>query len=545
MNIMEHLPILVVVTMFTGAYITPLVGMWKKSLCYPIALASSSLASFFSVSMLIRVMEHGVIRYAAGAWEPPWGIELVVDPLSAFMTVIISSVGFLAVMFSKEYIKHDMHDDKQPAYYALMQLVLGGMLGALVTGDLFNLFVMTEIYSISAYALVAIAQKKGSLLASYRYLVLGSIGTTFILFAISFLFMMTGTLNMADLSQRLPLLESPWVISSGLILLIVGYGVKSALFPLHSWLPDAHAIASSPVSVVLSALVIKVGAYSIIRSVFTVFGPQMLEQSEVVTSPITWMSSMAILFGSIYAISQTDIKRMLAYSSIAHMGYILLGIGLASSEAMTGSIFHILNHAMAKACLFFCAGAVIYKTGIRSIEGYAGMGSRMPITMAAFTLAATSLMGIPPTSGFMSKFYLGIGAYQGNWVFLAVILLGSLLSAIYFFRVIWLVYFSQAEPLEVVLEHGPSNGKSMPAESAASNNFTSLTTKNVDTAIFAASTAAADFNGLVPHEKIKLELPLTMLIPIMLLSVASMFLGIMEHIPVYIVERAVMVLIGQ
>lgn len=511
MNISQHFPILVIITLFTGAYLAPLAGLWKRKLCYPLAVLSALLSFLFSVGILLSVLEHGIIRYHVGGWEPPWGIELLVDPLSAFMALIVSFIGLLAVVYSKDYIAGEIPDKKLPAYYSLLQLIIGGMLGALMTGDLFNLFVMTEIFSISAYALVSIAQKKGSLIASYNYLILASVGTTFILFSTGFIYMVTGSLNMVDISQRLSALESPWVMYNGLILLVIGFAIKSALFPLHTWLPDAHSIAPSPVSVLLSALVIKVGAYSIIRSVFTVFGPGLLEQSGVVTIPVTWMASLGILLGSIYAITQTDIKRMLAYSSVAHIGYILLGIGLASTASMTGGIFHILNHALGKACLFFCAGAVLHKTGIRNVEEYTGLAGKMPITMIAFTLAAISLVGIPPTSGFMSKFYLAIGAYQESWIFLAVILLGSLLSAVFYFRVINLIYFGEPEHKSGVREQG------------------------------------AEIGGVVhrqPTTDNRREAPLTMLIPIIILALGSTLFGILVHIPLSVVEPAVKLLLG-
>lgn len=491
MNLIIHIPILTIIILFVGAYLTPLLAIWNKKLSYFIALISSFLSSAFSILLFLRILEQGIIRYNVGGWEPPYGIELVVDPFSAFISLIVGVIGFFAVLYSKNYIEHEMQPEKFSSYYALLQLILGGMQGALMTGDLFNLFVMTEIFSISGYALVAITSKKGTLLASFRYLLLASIGTTFVLFSTSFIYMITGSLNMSDIAQILPNVNNPWVMYSGLVFLVIGFAIKCALFPLHTWLPDAHSIAPSPVSVLLSALVIKIGAYSIVRVVFTVFGGQSVAETTIATIPISWMATFAILVGSIFAILQTDIKRMLAYSSIAHIGYILLGLSLANAEAMTGGIFHMLNHAIGKACLFFCAGAIIYKTGIRNISDFSGMASKMPLTMASFAIAASSLMGIPPASGFMSKFYLGIGAYTENWLFLLVILVGSLLGGVYFFRVLGFAYFS---PL-------PENEATITKQG--------------------------------------LELPLTMLIPIVLLALGSLLFGLFEDLPIIIIEHAV------
>ena len=494
MNLSLHYPILLIVILFAGAYLTPLLGLWNKKICFPIAVLSTLISAVLSVVLLFSVLENNIVSYYVGGWEPPYGIELTIDPLSSFLSLVVAVIGFLAVVFSKNYVGHEISEKKQPAYYSLLQLIIGGMQGALMTGDLFNLFVMTEIFSISGYALVAITQKKGSLLASFRYLLLASIGTTFILFSTGFIYMLTGSLNMEDISNLLPLIDNPWVMYSGLVLLIIGFAIKSALFPLHTWLPDAHSIAPSPVSVLLSALVIKIGAYSIIRVVYTVFGERLSDGFGLIGVPLSWMASMAILVGSLYAIFQTDIKRMLAFSSIAHIGYILLGVSLASTLSLTGGIFHMLNHALGKACLFFCAGAIIYKTGIRNIADFAGLSSKMPITMAAFAIAASSLMGVPPASGFMSKFYLGLGAYQENWIFLAVILVGSLLSGIYFFKVLAIAYFSPIKE---------------------------------------------------PDSKIRgPELPFSMLMPIVILAIASLAFGVLEDLPVTLIEQAVRLLLS-
>ncbi|HAZ31481.1 MAG TPA: oxidoreductase, partial [Dehalococcoidia bacterium] len=405
------------------------------------------------------------------------------------MCLTISLVSLLAVIYSKKYIERELPGGKITSYYTLILLLIGGMLGAVVTGDLFNLFVLTEIFSVAAYALVPIAGKRGSLIASYRYLILASIGTSLILLATGYLYVITGTLNMADLSARLPAFYDSWVVFGALAFLLVGFGIKTALFPLHTWLPDAHSIAPSPISVILSALVIKVGAYSLIRVLFTIFRIELVTGPIPVAPALTWVAAAAILAGSLFAISQTDIKRMLAYSSVAHIGYVMLGIGLAVEMGMTGGILHIFNHALAKGCLFFCAGAVIYKTGIRRIDDFRGLGRKMPLTATAFTLAAASMVGIPPTAGFVSKFYLSLGAVEtGGWIFIIVILIGSLMTAVFYLRVINLIYFSGDK-----------------------------------------------HEGKVQMD----ELPLSMLIPIMTLALGSSIFGIFAWVPLRLVEPAV------
>ncbi|MCL0104076.1 monovalent cation/H+ antiporter subunit D family protein [Dehalococcoidia bacterium] len=489
---MDHSPILVVMTPFVGAYLSPLLGLWRERLCHLVAVAAALLSLFFSFRLVVSVLTSGTIRYWVGGWEPPWGIELVVDPLSAFMCLTISLVSLLAVIYSKNFIEKELPWGKTTSYYTLILLLIGGMLGAVVTGDLFNLFVLTEIFSVAAYALVPIAEKRGSLIASYRYLILASIGTSLILLGTGYLYIITGTLNMADLAVRLPAFYDSWVVFGALAFLIVGFGIKTALFPLHTWLPDAHSIAPAPISVILSALVIKVGAYSLIRVLFTIFRLDFVTGPIPVALALTWVAAAAILIGSMFAISQTDIKRMLAYSSVAHIGYVVLGIGLAVEMGMTGGILHIFNHALAKGCLFFCAGAVIYKTGIRRIDDFCGLGSKMPLAMTAFTLAAASMVGIPPTAGFVSKFYLSLGALEaGEWIFVIVILLGSLMTAVFYLRVINLIYFGRHE------------------------------------------------------EKVQRdELPLSMLVPIIILALGCVSFGIFARVPLSLVEPAVKLLSG-
>ncbi|MDD2777696.1 MAG: monovalent cation/H+ antiporter subunit D family protein [Methanocellales archaeon] len=449
----SHLPILVVLLPLVTAYITPLLGWIDKRICNPLVVVSMTLAFLASLLLARSVLTGGVISYHMGGFAPPFGIELVVDYFGVYMCIIISFITLMAAIYSREYVAKELHESKTVPYYTLLMLMTGGMMGASVTGDLFNLFVFFEILSISSYALVAITGKKVAIMASYKYLLLGAIATSFTLVGIAYLYILTGTLNMADLSVRLQSVYgvggSSWTLIAALAFFMVGYCIKAALFPLHTWLPDAHSMAPSSISAVLSGILIKVGALAIIRVLFNIFQPEFVVETIPITSMISWMAAAAIIAGSLFAISQTDIKRMLAYSSVAHIGFIILGIGLATGYGTTGGILHIFNHAMAKGCLFLCAGAIIYKTGIRNIDDLAGLGNKMPFTMAAFTIASLSMIGIPPTAGFVSKFYLGLGALEtgtwSGWVFIGTILVGSLLTAVFYMKVINNIYFK--EPL--------------------------------------------------------------------------------------------------
>lgn len=490
----EHYSILVVMIPLTAAYLMPVIGLWQRDFCYHVAVVSTFIAFCLSLALTKHVMSYGTIRYHVGGWAPPWGIELVVDYLSAFMCITISAISLLAVVYSKNYAEKELPKGKITLYYTLLMITIGGMLGVVVTGDMFNLFVFTEILSIPAYALVAIAGKKETYIASFRYFLLGAIGTSFILLGTAYLYIITGTLNMADLSMRLPEWYGSFVVFAALAFLIVGFAIKTALFPLHIWLPDAHSIAPSPVSVLLSALVIKVGAYAIIRILFTVFQPEFVLDVLPIASALMWLGAVAVLFGSLFAISQIDIKRMLAYSSVAHIGLIMLGIGLGTEAGMTGGILHIFNHALAKACLFFCAGAIIYKTHLRNMNDMAGMGDRMPVTSAALFLSAFSMIGLPPTAGFISKIYLCLGALNaGAGILILVILAGSLLTAIFYFRLINIVYFEK-----------PKDGSRIERD----------------------------------------EAPLSMLIPIVVLAVACIFFGVFAGIPLEVVDEASKLLLG-
>ncbi len=323
---------------------------------------------------------------------------------------------------------------------------MAGLTGIVVTGDLFNLFVFLEIASLSAYALLA---SGGGLapLAAFRYLILGSIASSFYLLGVGFIYFSTGSLNMADVAQRLPLLYESRTLVAAAVLMVLGLGLKMALFPLHLWLPDAYTYAPSAVTGLIAPVMTKVAGYTIIRLFLDVFGPGYLRDRVPVIETIGWLAVGGILAGSIMAIAQRDVRRMLAYSSVSQVAYVALGLGMGNALGLIGALLHILNHAFMKGCLFLAAGGIRYRTGVWEISNFGGLGRHLPLTMAAFTLAALSMIGIPPTAGFFSKWYLvqgGIAA--GNWVFVAVILTSSLLTAVYFFRVLEKVYTSPSGP---------------------------------------------------------------------------------------------------
>lgn len=441
---MSHLPVLIPITLLFSAFFIPLAGYIKRDLAFVIALIGSFLSLTFSVAGLFVVIRFGEIRYQLGGWPPPVGIEYALDGLSAFMATVVTTVGTLVLIYSRRSILQEL-PGRFVLTYAISMLLLAGLCGIIVTADLFNLFVFLEIASISAYALMAVGDERGTL-ASFRYLMLGSIAGSFYVLGVGFLYFSTGSLNMADVARLLPTVHHSRAVVAAAALILTGLSLKMALFPLHLWLPDVYTYSPSAISGLIAPLMTKVAAYAIVRMVLTVFRPHYLHDVLPATAVIAWLAAAGILYGSIMAIAQTDFRRMLAYSSISQIGYIGLGIGLANPLGLIGALLHILNHALMKGCLFLVAGAVRFRTGQCEVSQMIGLGRKMPWTMAAFTLSALSMIGVPPAAGFFSKWYLLIGSIErGNWFFVTTILLSSLLTAVYFFRILERVYATGAE----------------------------------------------------------------------------------------------------
>lgn len=446
-SFVEHLPLLVVVCSILSA-ITILIAGWinRKAACY---VSWATLLGQFILSLFIlkHVLTVGPIRYRLGGWVPPWGIEYVVDALNAYVLIILLFLGLVCVTYSKRNMEHEL-PGKVVSFYAIYQLLITGLSGITVTGDIFNMYVFVEITSLSAYTLIA-SRGKIALKASFTYLVLGSIGACFFLLGIGFLYAITGSLNMHDLSILLPPFYRNRVVIAAFAFILVGLSIKMALFPLHTWLPDAHAFAPAEISAMLSGIIIEVSTYAFIRVAFSVFTSRFLQLLPVLDI-LSWLAAVAILFGSILAITQMNLKRMLAYSSVANMGYIVLALGLSMSSrtapwgGLNPAMMHILNHALMKGCLFLVAGAFIYKADLWEIDQFRGLGKKMPYTCAAFVIAAISMIGVPPSVGFVSKLYIILASIEAKqFFFVAILLLSSLLNLIYFWRVIEMMYMKR------------------------------------------------------------------------------------------------------
>jgi len=444
-SLTNHLPVLIVVIPLMAAALTPIVGNWRKNACFLWASGAILISFLMSIFVAARLYFTGPISYHLGGWKPPWGIEIFFDNLSA-LSLALAGFGFLIILFSQKYAEKALGKEKIPTYYTLLLLNLAGMIGFVITGDLFNLFVFMEIISLSAYALTAISGEKLAEMAGFKYLLLGAVSSLSILMAIAFLYSITGTLNMRDLSLKLQETRYLTVASTAFALMVMGFSVKAAIFPLHIWLPDAHSIAPSPVSAILSGLVVKTGIIGLLRTI-QIFKLNGNINITPILTLLSWLGVASLLMGAFFAFFQDDIKMMLAYSTISNIGYIYLGIGLGSYYSLIGGIIHIFEHALIKVLLFLCAGSIIHQTGFRRLSELRGVGRRMPVTSTATIIAAVSIVGIPPTNGFIGKWFLALGAIQAEKPFFAAaLLLGALFIFAYYMKMINAFYFR--EPLK-------------------------------------------------------------------------------------------------
>ena len=425
---------LIVILPLVVSFFVFLSNWWLKKTGYLLALTALFCCLLLSIGILDLVIASGVIHYRLGGWLPPWGIEYYVDTLNAIMLVLVSFLSFLTAVFSRKSVEIEI-PEKGALFWALYLLLMTGLLGIIVTGDLFNLFVLLEVASLSGYVLIAVGEKR-SLFASFRYVVIGTMGASFYLLGVGYLYITTGSLNMVDLSLLLPKLYTSKVVLAGFIFILIGLGIKTALFPLHGWLPDAYTYAPTAVSAAVAPLMTKVMAYAILRIMFTVFKAEFPVTVIEVTDVMVWTGTLAMLVGGVMALSQSDFKRMLAYVIVAEIGYIIGGIGVANATALKGAVFHIINDAVMMACLFMVAGLIVYKTKGHRIDNFIGFFRVMPVTAVVFTVGALAVIGVPPTCGFFSKWYLLLGGIEDHqWIFVAALLICTLINVALFFRI--------------------------------------------------------------------------------------------------------------
>ena len=451
----EHFPALIVVVPLLLSFVVFAVGLTRRRLCLPIVILALLACLVFAIGILQDVLTRGgTIRYFLGAWAPPWGIEYAVDHLNALILVAIAIVSLLVAIHSKSVVAKEIPASRLGPFYTLFLLQVTGLFGMTITGDVFNLYVLLEIASFSAYAIIGMGEG-GAPFAAFRYMIFGTIGACAYLLGIGYLYILTGSLNMADLRQLLvPLYESR-VLLVGFAFIMVGVAIKMALFPVHTWLPDSYTLAPSSVSALLAPLFTKVGVYVLLRFLFTVFDPSFSIQLFPVLKILGGIAVIGILFASIMALAQTDLKRMLCYLIVAEIGYIVIGVACANRLGLTGAILHTVNDIFMMACLFTAAGSISAYRGSRNIDLLRGLHRTMPVTLAVFVAGALSVVGVPPLCGFFSKWYLVLGTVHARqWVYLGVLLAGSLLNAVLFFRVLEKSYFELRDERGHTEPHG-------------------------------------------------------------------------------------------
>ncbi|OUS34633.1 cation:proton antiporter ['Osedax' symbiont bacterium Rs2_46_30_T18] len=437
---LAHLPILQVIVPLLAAPLCLILR--RSSLVWLFSLIISGIAFLISISLLQQIMASGTIVYELGGWDAPWGIEYRIDKLNAFVLLIISAVSTVVLLAAQTSIEKELPKDKHTLFYVLYLLSLSGMLGIVSSGDVFNVFVFLEISSLSAYALIALGEDRRALWASFQYLIMGTIGATFILIGIGLMYQMTGTLNLDDLSRRLPEVAHTRTVFSAFAFVIVGICLKLALFPLHLWLPNAYAYAPSIVTAFLAATATKVAIYLLIRFTFSVFGLSFSFTTLPLQILFMVLGLLGIFVASTAAIYQKNVKHLFAYSSIAQIGYMIVGFSTSTVTGLTATLLHVFNHALMKSALFLALGAVMYRIGSVQLSQFQGLGRQMPFTMAAIVIGGLSLIGVPLTVGFVSKWYLLMALVENGWWLVAVlILLSSLLTIIYVWRIFEVAYF--------------------------------------------------------------------------------------------------------
>ncbi len=438
--ISSNLPALQVVLPLLGAVLTALVR--RGQIAWFIALVVSWTMPMIAFALLKQVLAEGVVSYALGGWAPPLGIEYRVDLVSAYILILVSLMGALVVSYAPRSVASEIAPERQAWFYTMYLLCMCGLLGIAITGDAFNAFVFLEVSSLSTYVLIALGRDRRAILSAYQYLIVGTIGATFYVLGVGLLYVMTGSLNLADIAGRIGDIDNIRPLLAALAFITVGISLKVALFPVHLWLPNAYAFAPSVVTAFLASTATKVAIYLLLRYLFSIFGVVFVFRDLPVTEILITLSVAAMIIASVVAVFQANVKRMLAYSSVAQIGYITLGIALATQTGLTGGIVHIFNHAVMKAALFMAIGCVVFRTGAVKIEDIAGIGRHMPLTMGAFVIAGLALIGVPGTVGFVSKYYLVAAALEKGWWWLAaIIVISSLIAVVYVGRVIEVAWF--------------------------------------------------------------------------------------------------------
>jgi multicomponent Na+:H+ antiporter subunit D len=441
--ISANLPALIVVLPLLAALLCPLVGGPRRS--WGLAVVVTALSFAGSLALLDRVASEGVIEYSMGGWPPPYGITYRIDSLNALFLVVVSGIAAVVTVPGLLTSSEEVGRHRLGFFHAVYLLCLTGLLGITITGDAFNVYVLLEVSSLATYGLVAMGKNRRSRLAAFKYLILGSLGATFILIGLGYLYALTGTLDMADLATRVQGLEDNLALRSAFAFLLMGIALKSALFPLHSWLPDAYGEAPSAVAALLAGTATKVGLYMLARFSLGIFGSELFYETLHGRPILTACGGIAVIYGSVTALRQNHAGRLLAYSSVAHTGYIAMAFALPSKIGIAGGLLHVIAHALTKGGMFLALGAVRHRIGGLDLPRMAGLGHRMPGTAAALLLGCLGLVGMPLTAGFVSKWSIITGALEaGAWPVVTILVLGALLAALYGWKLVSTLYLKEA-----------------------------------------------------------------------------------------------------
>jgi multicomponent Na+:H+ antiporter subunit D len=508
-----QLPALQVLLPLLGAPLCFLIR--KKSWVSAFTVAISWACLGISLLLLAEVRGGEVIVYEFGGWPRPFGIEYRVDIMNAFVLVVVSGIAAVVFTAGPGQARRAIPQGREFLFYSAALLCLTGLLGVTITGDVFNVFVFLEISSLASYVLIALGRDRRALMAAFTYLMMGTIGATFLLIGIGLMYQMTGTLNMVDMAARLEAVNHTRTVHAALAFVVVGISTKLAVFPLHQWLPNAYSYAPPIVSAFLAATATKVAYYLLIRFCLGLFGASLVFDIVGIDQLLLPLSVAAMFVGTIAAIYQTDLKRILAYSSIAQIGYMTLGFSLATAAGVSAGLIHLFNHALMKGALFMVAACITWRMEDTSIGAMRGLGRSMPVTMAAFVVGGLALVGVPGTVGFISKWALVSAALEKDSLGLAfLIMASSVLAVVYVWRVVEVVYFK--EPLVAsTRDSGSSNRSGLGDESTS-------------------------FDGGVQVR----EAPLRLLLPTWILTGATIYFGLFSDFSVDIANRAAAQLFG-
>ena len=445
----HHLPVIIFLIPFLSAVCMPVVGEKNRNWCRPMALAAVFAMCVAAVVNLWFVLDHGETRYAFGGWPvstslpgPPIGIEWVNDVLASVMLVTLSFMASICLIYSGPVLPQSL-GRRVVIYYTLILILIFGLTGIVFAGDIFNVFVFLEVAALSAYALVGVPGGR-ALVAAFRYLILGSLGSSFYLLGVVFFYSVTGTLNMADLAQQLtdrPELMTSKAVIIGSTFMFIGLGIKMALFPLHGWMPGAYTSAPDAISPILAALMTKVALYAWVRIMFWVLGTGAVIGQVHLLTMLGVLGAFAAVVGALLALSQQEVKRMFAYGGISHIGLILIGVSQGNQTGFAGGMFYMINDSVMQAGAFFIAGAAIYQHKARTVEEWASLRGRSPWMTGALIILAMSMIGIPPTGGFFGKWYIIMGAIEErNYLAVGAVVVATFLTMAYFQRLFMSIF---------------------------------------------------------------------------------------------------------